>query len=121
MDRGRGDYATYFTHTARPSRGSNRLGFGARGDGDQISIRQYLSSVYEPPRFEMEQQIREEESVPPRTAKDGEFLGDRAQTTSRRRAIIFVHILLAMIFTGYVNCDWSYEYEKVTNNSRGGG
>lgn len=100
MDRGRTDYASYFTHTARPSKGSNRFGFGGRGNGDQLSLRRYLSSMYEPPQFEVEQRTREQESIPPRTGKGGGYLGEKAQTSTRRRATIATHIFLALLFTG---------------------
>ncbi len=92
----------HISHTAWPSRASNRFGFGGRDEGDQLSIRRYLSSVYEPPRFEVEQGTREQESIPPRMAKGGEYLGEKAQTSMRRRATIAIHIFLALLFTRQV-------------------
>ncbi len=73
---------------------------------DQASIRRYLSSVYEPPHFEVEQRLRnvvEERAKEARSGSgDGEFdeENEEARFWNRRRVTAFVHIFLGLLFTG---------------------
>jgi hypothetical protein len=108
MDRGRNEYASYFTHATRPSKGSSRRwNFldrgGVDGYGEQASIRENLASVYEPPHFEVERRIQEGESISPRTSPDGLYVPEKVQTRNGRLGTIFMHVLLGLLFTGCVD------------------
>jgi hypothetical protein len=71
---------------------------------DQASIRRYLSSVYEPPHFEVEQRLRNvvEERATEVRSGGGEFdeENEKARSWNRRRLTAFVHLFLGLLFTG---------------------
>lgn len=101
MNRG---WTSYFLgHALQVSKGSSKrdsdFGIGIRRNQEDPFSTIYRTAFYEPPKFELGRRTTEQESFPPRKAKNRESLDEQAQISV---LVICVRVLRGVLATGSI-------------------